>query len=256
MLKISLIIIAVYAMACSLLYFKQRDLLFFPVPENTRADADALWLETGQARLKIWQVNEGKQAIIYFGGNAETVELNIPDFKPLLKDFAIYLVNYRGYGGSSGTPSEQALFHDALAIYDALIKHHDSIHVIGRSLGSGVASYLAQQREIEKLVLITPFDSVRNVAQRHYPLFPVKWLIKDPFDSLRLAESIDNPTLILIAEKDEVVPLAHSQNLIEALSLAKVEAHVIRGSHHNNITDSPATMKYLQQFLLKPHAPS
>ena len=249
MLKIVLIVALVYSLACGYLYAKQRALIFFPVTENNWTDAQFFWLETDQARLKIWEINEGKQAVIYFGGNAEAVEFNIPDFRPLLHDFKVYLVNYRGYGGSSGSPSEKALFEDALALYDALEKKYDAIHVVGRSLGSGVALFLAEQRKIGKIALITPYDSLRNLAQSHYPLFPVKWLLKDPFDSLLRAQKIDNQVLILIAEKDRIVPLKHSQRLINSLTQAQVESHIIQGADHNNITNPPETLSYLQTFL-------
>jgi pimeloyl-ACP methyl ester carboxylesterase len=249
MLKILLFAVALYAIACLFLYFKQRDILFFAMPENNQVDASVLWLETEDARLKIWQFNEGKDAILYFGGNAEAVEQNIVDFRHLFKDFTVYLVNYRGYGGSSGSPSEKALFDDALAIFDELKKDHDIIHVIGRSLGSGVGCYLAQQKPVKKLVLLTPYDSVQNVAQSHYPLFPVKWLIKDKFDSISRAGFITSPVLVLMAENDKVVPLQHSQNLIQALTATTVESHIINGTQHNNITSAPQSLEYLKHFV-------
>ncbi len=249
MLKIILIVAFIYTVACGYLYAKQRALIFFPVTENKWIDAPFFWLESDQARLKIWEINQGSEAIIYFGGNAEAVEFNIPDFKSLLPNFKIYLVNYRGYGGSSGSPSEKALFQDALALYDAIAGQHDAIHVIGRSLGSGVALYLAEQREVTKIALITPYDSLRNLAQSHYPLFPVRWLLKDPFDSLARVDKIHNPVLVLIAENDRIVPVKHSQNLINGLTQAEVESHVIHDTNHNNITQPPEAFDHLQKFL-------
>ncbi len=249
MLKIILVLVIAYSLMCAFLYAKQRDMLFYPVAESNDVPADVLWLESDSARLKIWRFNEGDEAIIYFGGNAEAVHYNIADFKPLLAGFTVYLVNYRGYGGSSGQPSQQALFEDALTVYDHLKARHSRIHVIGRSLGSGVACYLASQRSVDKLVFITPFDSVKNIAQSHYPLFPVKWLIKDPFDCQARAGSLSNPVLLLVAENDRVVPFKNSQNLVQALTHARVEQHIIRRATHNDITDYTESLDYLAHFL-------
>jgi pimeloyl-ACP methyl ester carboxylesterase len=249
MLKIIVFIVALYVLACLLLYLKQRSLLFFPLPEKQAVDAEALWLETGDARLKIWHFNQGEDAIIYFGGNAEAIEENVFNFKSVFAGHSVYLVNYRGYGGSSGSPSEQALFEDALAVYDELKSRHKTIHVMGRSLGSGVACYLAQQRPLGKLILVTPYDSVRDVAQSHYPIFPVKWLIKDPFDSISRAGSLTNSILVLLAEHDKVIPLEHSQRLINALERAQVESHMVAGTQHNDILDVPQSVKYVRDFM-------
>jgi len=249
MLKLFLFAIALYSLTGLFLYIKQRDMMYYPMPEKKHVNATDLWLDTDQARLKIWRFNEGDPAILYFGGNAEAVEQNIPDFRHLFEGFTVYLVNYRGYAGSSGKPSERALFEDALAVYDELKSRHSSIHVIGRSLGSGVACYLAEQRPLGKMILITPYDSMANLAKSHYPLFPVQWLIKDPFDSIGRAGAINIPVLVLMAQQDEVVPLKLSQRLVRALKSATVEAHVIVATHHNDITNSPVTLNHLQRFL-------
>lgn len=253
MLKFAAIILLFYTLMCAFLYIKQRDLLYFPTPENEHVNALALWMQNGQQRLKVWQFNEGEKAIIYFGGNAESVEYNIPDFTRALNGYTVYLVNYRGYGGSSGFPSEQGLFEDALFIYDEIKMKHSSITLIGRSLGSGVACFLASERQVDKLVLMTPYDSIKNLAQSHYPIFPVKWLLKDSFDSVSRAGSITNPVLMLMAENDNVIPLKHSQNLMQAFPSVLVESHIIKGTGHNDITNSAETFEYLKRFLKAVH---
>lgn len=249
MLKLFLFVIALYTLACLFLYLKQRDILFYPMPENNHAHATAIWLDTAEARIKIWKFNEGKPAIIYFGGNAESIDQNIFSFKKMFADFTVYLVNYRGYAGSSGKPTEAALFEDAVAVYDYIAPNHDSVHVIGRSLGSGVACYLAENRDVDKVVLITPYDSIVNVAQAHYPVFPVRWLIKDRFDSLSRAHTLSNPILVLMAQYDEVIPMKHSKKLISALSNATVESHIIKDTQHNNILDHSESLNLLKQFI-------
>ncbi|MBC8212326.1 MAG: alpha/beta hydrolase [Gammaproteobacteria bacterium] len=248
MLKIISSVLILYALACVFLYLKQRSLLFFPMPENNQADANAVWIKTGEENLKLWKFNQGKPAILYFGGNSEAVEENINSFRTLFEQYTVYLVNYRGYAGSSGSPSEDGLKHDALAIYDQLVAQHSSISVIGRSLGSGVACYLAAHRNVDKLALITPYDSIENVAQSHYFFFPVKWLLKDKFDSISIAPALHNQTLVLMAEHDQVIPLKHSHRLVQALTSARLETQLISAASHNDILAHLATQSLLTEF--------
>jgi hypothetical protein len=105
-----------YLALCAVMYGRQRAMLYFLTPESHLPGADILWLEHDDQRIKVWKLAAQKdQAIIYFGGNAEDVASNGTDFIRLFPDYDLYLMNYRGYGGSSGSPSEQALFSDARA---------------------------------------------------------------------------------------------------------------------------------------------
>src|SRR5260370_41081884 len=94
---------------------------------------------------------DGSHALIYFGGNAEDVSLNMPSLSAGFPDSAIYLLHYRGYGGSSGRPSEGALFADALTLFDQVHSKHPDVDVVGRSLGSGIAVYVASLRPVTRL---------------------------------------------------------------------------------------------------------
>ena len=162
----------------------------FPLPETQRPDAQVLWIESQGERLKVWVVpRAGSKALLYFGGNAEDVAGNIEEFAAAFPDRSLFLVNYRGYGGSSGQPSEAALFADALAIFDHVRREHSEIAVMGRSLGSGVAVFVASERPVERLVLVTAFDSLVNVATEYFRWLPVGWLMRDRYDSARRASS-------------------------------------------------------------------
>ena len=119
--------------------------------------------------------------------------------------------------------------------------------MIGRSLGSGVASYLAANREVSKLVLITPYDSISNVAQSHYPVFPAKWLMKDKFESIKYAPSINSKVLILYVENDQVVPMIHTKNLLKALPGA--QSQLIQDAAHNDISSKFQYQKLLSEFM-------
>ncbi len=250
MLKIIALIAAVYGIFGLLLYVMQRDMMYFTTPEEgARDDAEVLWLESNSARLKVWKINQGSEAILYFGGNAESVGYNIGAFSRWFRGYSLYLANYRGYGGSSGSPSETALITDALALYDQIAPQHRKVHAIGRSLGSGVVMQLAAQRTLDRLILITPFDSLAAVASRHYPIFPVHWLIKDRYDSVAVAAGLKNPILLLIGGKDSIIPQQHALNLQKALRDADVTAKIIAAAGHNNILRFAESQQALSDFM-------
>ena len=241
MIKILLITGFIYLLATLLLYIKQRDLMYFPTPEQNHRGEEVWRLEINQQRLKIWVIKntqvDDSPAIIYFGGNAEAVENNIDDYRRMFEGYTVYITNYRGYGGSSGEPTEKALFDDALSIYDKVLEKHKSVQIIGRSLGSGVACYVAAQRKVDKLSLITPYDSIKNVAQSAYPIFPVKWLLKDTYDSIGYSSDIQSQILIMIAKGDSVVPNKGSEKLIQAFSHNEVQVERYTGVTHAGISD-------------------
>jgi pimeloyl-ACP methyl ester carboxylesterase len=119
---------------------------------------------------------------------------------------------------------------------------------MGRSLGSAVATYVASKRQIDKLVLITPFDSVQSVAQSQFPIYPMGLLLKDKHDSYSRTKNIEAKTLIVAAELDRVIKMPHTQRLLEGFD-SDVEFHVIEGASHNNIGSSPRYYGILKGFL-------
>lgn len=239
-----------YLGACTLLYTLQRAMLYYPTPPTTVGGVEVIRLDSGGQSLKVWHVPRSEErAILYFGGNAEDVAENIPQFQRLFPGYALYFPNYRGYGGSSGSPSEEGLFADALALYDLAARQHRDIAVIGRSLGTGVAVYLAANRPVSRLVLVTPFDSMTNVAASIYPFFPVKLLLRDRYDSLARAAGLTAETLVLVAEADEVIPRERTEALIAALKPEKTRVVVVPATGHNTIGYAPAYEKALSGFL-------
>jgi pimeloyl-ACP methyl ester carboxylesterase len=233
-----------YAGVCALLYFAQEWLLFFPQPTDPSA---ARRLEQWQQSIAVsdatltgWVIPAKNPLdaplLFYFGGNAEDISGTAFDLSAEL-DANVVLMNYRGYGGSEGAPSEAALFSDALAVYDSLahsMTHNGRVVAFGRSLGSGVAVYLAAQRQIDALVLVTPYDSVRAVARRRFSWLPVSMLIRHPFDSSALAPDLDVPALIVIAGQDRVIPPAHARKLSQVWGGA-VEEVLIDDAAHNSV---------------------
>lgn len=189
--------------------------------------------------------------LIYFGGNAEEVTGWLWD-KDNFPDWSLLTVNYRSAGLSEGQPSEANLCKDALFLYDTFSAKEEvdktKIVVFGRSLGTGVAVYLASQRPLQGVILVSPFDSVRSVAQARYFFVPVSLLLKHPFDSLALAPSIKVPMLAVLATEDTTISLAHSKRLIEAWG-GKTSLKVITGVGHNDIQEGEGYWETIREFL-------
>jgi hypothetical protein len=252
---VSLVVVAglVYLGACVYLYLMQRSLMYFPTPPAGNVSAQRLFVDSGGVRLLVWRLHGGQRdAVLYFGGNAEDVALNIPEFDDWFAGCAVYLVNYRGYGGSEGKPGEEALYRDAVAVFDRLRAEHERVAVIGRSLGSGVATYLATARPVDRLALVTPAASFARLAGELYPLFPTGLMLKDRYDSLARAGRLRVPVMILVAENDEIVPPAHSQDLAAAIDPSLVTTRVIANARHNTIGTAPEYGAALQAFLCNP----
>ncbi len=231
------------------LFINQRDLLYAPTDTINHVFNEVIF-QNDKESINVIVVNDKKEkAILYFGGNGDTVSLSAFAFDRFFPDHTVYLVNYRGYDGSSGKPTEKGIYSDALFIFDKIRSKHSDISVLGRSLGSGVATYLASQREFEKLVLITPYDSAQSMAQERFPLYPMSILLKDKYDSVSRVKDIEEKTLVLIAEKDQLITIQHSQKLIDAFPPSQVEVEIIEGAGHNNILHDERYYHVLQKFL-------
>jgi uncharacterized protein len=229
-----------YGGLCALLFFFQRSMLYFPQSRALPEDQFTSMLHTPEADLVLTVYKTaGPDAVIYFGGNAEDVSLSLPELRDAFPGTSLYLLHYRGYGGSSGRPSESALHSDALALYGRVSQDHSRITLIGRSLGSGLAIRIAAAGPVRRLVLITPYDSIANLAARQFPFVPVRWLLKDKFESWRYAPQIRSPTTLVVAERDEVTPEESASALYSGFRPGIAEYILIRGADHNTISASP-----------------
>jgi hypothetical protein len=240
------IAVLAYAGLCTLVFFTQRQLIYYPQPRLNRAGVPILSIQTNAGPVLVsTRPLAGPDAVIYFGGNAEDVSLDLSDFSSAFPHHAIYLLHYRGYGGSAGTPSEKALFSDSVALFDQVHAEHPNITVIGRSLGTGVAVKLASERPIARLVLITPFDSLADAASAQYPWLPVRLLLRDKYDSWKYAPQITAPTHIIAAASDEIVPSASTQRLRTRFKPGVATYTVVPDVGHNTISDSPDYLRLI-----------
>jgi pimeloyl-ACP methyl ester carboxylesterase len=237
MIGFLVVILVGYLGICVLLYTFQRSLIYFPQPRTYPATPAMLKRPGASVSLSV-RPHTGPQALIYFGGNAEDVSHNIPEFSTAFPEHALYLLHYRGFAESSGEPSERAIHGDALALFDQVHAEHPDITVIGRSLGSGVATRLASERPVSRLVLVTPYNSLLELASAQYRFFPVKWLLLDKFESWRYAPQVTAPTLIVAAENDETIPRASTEALFHHFQPGVARMKTIRGVGHNSISGS------------------
>ena len=249
MISVVTVLIIAYSAVCFSFFAFQRQMIYYPTAEVNVPGVAQIVLDTGEVRIKVWTLNPGKrEALIYFGGNAENVAYNIDDFREIFPERTVYLVNYRGYGGSSGSPHEEGFYSDALLTYDHFGKYHSSVSVMGRSIGAAVATHLASKRDIEKLVLITPFDSAVNVGKKFYPFFPIDLILQERLDAASMASEITIPTLIIAAADDHIIPYESTDNLVKAFTKTEVEFVSLSGGH-NSVHLDPDYKKTIAGFM-------
>ncbi|MCO4845205.1 MAG: alpha/beta hydrolase [Sulfurovum sp.] len=247
--KISILLLIGYVGTGVFLYLNQRSFLYFPTP-NISTPYTQMTLQNERESIHIIVLNKGhKNAILYFGGNAESMAQSSAEIARQFPAFTVYLMDYRGYGSSTGEASEEGLYSDALKLYDTIKPKHDRIAIGGRSLGSGIATYVAAHREVSKLALITPFDSIINVAQAMYPIFPISFLLHDAYDSLSRIKDIKAKTLIVIAQNDNVITRERTQELIDAFDTGKLQVMTIKNRGHNDISSDARYYKIMQDFI-------
>ena len=227
----------------TLMYALQRSLMYFP--DKRRVDpavaglpqAQEVSVKSGDGETLIaWAIapRGEKPLLLYFQGNAGGLDLRVDRFRWLTEEGrGLLALCYRGYGGSSGRPSEQGLIGDALAAYDfARARYpHNPIVLFGESLGSAVAIALAAERKVAGVILDAPFTSAADVGAAAYPFAPVRRLIKDSFRSdLRIAR-VQAPLLVLHGERDRVVPIRFGERLFALANQPKQFVRFPGGGH-------------------------
>jgi pimeloyl-ACP methyl ester carboxylesterase len=221
-----------YGGLCLLMAVAQRSFIYFPQPAADPSNQLELLVDGTRVRVA-QRPHRGPRALIYFGGNAEDVSLTRAELAALLPETALYLLHYRGYGGSEGRPSEVAIRADAQALFAHVAQRHTSITVVGHSLGTGPAVHLAASRPVQRLVLLVPFDSLLAVARHAMPWLPVDLLLRDRWDAAAEAPRVQAPTILVAAANDQVVPARHARALQRAFRPGVAELRVVPELDHN-----------------------
>jgi len=188
---------------------------------------------------------------VYFAGRGEDVRATAQMLHWLPEGFGFAAVNYRGVADSQGHPSEIASVEDACQFANHLRKAfpHARLHVVGRSLGTGVAIQLVARQEFASLQLVTPYDSMLEVAKKRFPLVPLSLLLRHQFNSLEHSKEVAAKTQALLAERDDVVLPERSARLIAAWP-TPISVQTVPGSDHHSIMGLEATWLYLIDFAL------
>jgi hypothetical protein len=252
-------IVLAYGGLLALMYVFQRALMYFPdatrvAPAQAglpQAEEVALQSSDGE-KLIAWYVapRGDKPLVLYFQGNAEGLPARVGRFTWLTADgTGLLALNYRGYGGSSGTPSEQGLIRDAEAAYAFARARSPAKRIVlfGESLGTGVAVALGSTHEIGALILDAPFTSTADVGATTYPFVPVRWFMKDTFHSDERIGRVSAPLLVLHGDADRIVPIRFGEALF---AMAREPKRFVRfpGGGHVNLDDFGAA-KVVQEFL-------
>jgi fermentation-respiration switch protein FrsA (DUF1100 family) len=231
-----------YMLLAALMFFAQRSLMYFPDRERAAPAAAGLpqaqevWLDTADGeRVIAWHVppRDGKPVVIYFHGNGGALTLRVDRFRRIMgAGVGLVALSYRGYGGSSGTPSEPGLLADARAAYAfAAARYPGRIAVWGESLGTGVAVALASEQPVTHVVLDAPYSAAVDVAADLYWFLPVRLLMKDQFRSDERISHVKAPVLILHGEADDIISIRYAERL---LALIPGEKRLVRypgGTH-------------------------
>ncbi len=261
-----IVIVAVvgYAGLVALLYFAQRAMMY-PAPQKNRtspADADfpqaeevVLDTEDGE-KIIVWHVppRGDKPVVLFFHGNGEVLAWRVPRFRALTEDgTGLIALSYRGYGGSTGQPSEKALLSDGEAAYRFAAKHYPAERIVpwGYSLGSGIAVAVAEKHPVGKLILEAPYTSTADVAAAAFPYIPVRWLLRDQFRSDQRIVRTKAPVLIMHGEKDSTVAMRFGERLFELAPGRKELVRFPLGTHIN--LDELGAIEAAHAFLAEPN---
>jgi fermentation-respiration switch protein FrsA (DUF1100 family) len=229
--------LCIYIGAAAVLYFTQRSLMYFPETAHTTPaaaglpQADEITLTTADGEhLIAWHVppRDNKPVVLYLHGNGGSLRYRAERFQRLITDgIGLVAVEYRGYGGSSGSPSERGLIADGEAAYAFAAARYQVAQIVlwGESLGTGVAVALAAEKPVGRVILEAPFTSAEEVAARRYWIMPVRLLMTDQFRSDARIGKVTAPLLILHGTKDDTVPFAMGQRMF---ALANQPKHIVR----------------------------
>lgn len=243
----------------SALYFFQEKILFLPTTLEQdyqyqfEYPFEELFLKTdNDATINAlhFKAENPKEVILYFHGNAGDLSRwgKITEYF-VEKNYDVLVMDYRTYGKSVGKLSERAMYKDAQFCYDYLLKHYseNEITLYGRSLGTGIASYLASKNRPKQLILETPYYSILDVAEHRFPVFPVKQLLKYRFPTFQYLPKAKCPVTIIHGTADNVVPYSSGKKLSELI--VDVEFITIEGGGHNNLIEFEEYHKAIDKVL-------
>lgn len=248
LMRLLVIAVACYAVACMGMAFLQRHMIYFPTQVASKPeafglrDAAVVTLDTPDGeRLETWAWKglKEKPVIVFFHGNAGNLEDRYETFQMFQKlGYGFIALDYRGYGNSSGSPSYRTLIEDALLIVDRASSDDGfadrKMVLYGESLGTGIATEVATKRRVDGVVLQSPYTSIAEAARERFPWLPVSLLLTEKLSNVPQIADVAAPVLILHGDKDELFPVSMAQTIFDAASEPKM-IDILEGFGHNDI---------------------
>jgi len=223
----------------SFIYFPEKK--FDELPRDYGLNAEEVSVLTKDSEtLHAWFVKADPEesVLLFFHGNAGNISHRLEKIAPLVqRGISVFLLDYRGYGKSSGEPSEEGLYYDGEASYQKLITEKNvdpsRLFLFGESIGGAVAVQIATQHRCAGVILEATLSSVKDMASTIMPLLPIHLVLKSRFDSLSKIATINTPLLFMHGTEDEIVPYTQGQKLFDA-AIEPKEFYSIQGAHHND----------------------
>ena len=263
LLTLILFFVVAYLALVLLVYWGQSRLIYFPqrnltdTPRDIGLDYTSVHISTADGEmLHGWWIAApvAKGTVLLFHGNAGNISHRI-NYASMFRrlGYNTLLLDYRGYGQSSGSPSESGMYRDAQAVWlyatETLGISPVQIVLFGESLGGAVAAWLAAQEKPGLLVLASTFTSVPDLAAGLYPLLPVRWISRFQYDTLTSLQSVTCPVLIAHSPDDEIIPFDHGQRLFQAVSEPKQFLQLEGGHNIGFVFMQPVWIKSLGRFM-------
>ena len=225
-----------YAISMGILWAKQAAILYRAPKKVFSDDQPEVILPSSNDNpsLKGWidGPKETSECILYLGGSSESVELRRESLAEVCPDMTRYFIPYRGFGPNYGEKiTEKSIKEDSLKLFDLISKKHQKVHVIARSLGTGVGLHVAANRNVASLSLITPYDSIAAVAAEKYKVVPVRKILRDHFESWRDAPKIKDKALVCIAGLDKVISSKRWNELRKHFKVDPIEELFVECNH-------------------------
>ena len=248
-IKSFFLLILIYVVITVIVYFYQRKLLYHPFSPQITGEGLVHNFETINFKtsdnfvLKGWfhLKNSNKKTILFLHGNAGNLDNRIDKLNSLgSMEINFLIIAWRGYSGNLGSPSEVGLYKDALGAIKWLNEKgisNDQIVLYGESLGTAIATEVGQNKNFAGIILEAPFTSMIDMGQKYYPIFPVKFLLKDKYESKNKIKNLKSPILVLHGRKDKIVPFYMGEKIFEMANNPKFKYFTDLDDHMMNFDE-------------------
>jgi pimeloyl-ACP methyl ester carboxylesterase len=249
LVKLLFLFLLFYILACIYLYLIQDIKIFnrkWAKPFTPKIAKKIYFTTSDGIKLEgaITKNGENLPLVLYFSGNANNAIEFLDKIASKIKNFNFIGFNYPGYAKSEGKPCEKCIEKYAIEIFDK----YKPDFLIGRSLGTAVASYVASKRKVKGIILITPFDSIEHIAKEKYPLFPVSMLLKHKFKEAKFLSKTNTHVIIIALKKDDMIPTPCLKNLIKHIKNLKKIIYIDKVTH-GFIYDHPNIINIIKNSL-------